>query len=207
MSLRRLDMRRGILLLPVLLLLAGCPFSPDHSTEPPVKPPSEYKPNTSITNVLFNLQLSYNKRNYTEYVKLLHENFEYVFDPTDVGGELEIPESWGIADEKVSAENLFTNQPNRKGYRCESISLGFQNGADVASQYDETWRKVILSQIQLLVDTRHKDTGEPLRYEALGDKAELHFVLTDELDPDSGSPVWKIIKWEDKPVALLAAKN
>jgi hypothetical protein len=183
-------------------LLIGC--SDDSKKEEDLTP-DPYKKQTSIENCLFNLKYAYNEQNTAKFTALLHDQFTFVFDPADVGGELEIPDSWAKADEAVSATNMFGGLANRKGYQCESVSLNFVSGADEQSPYDLTWRKVTLTQIQLLVSTHDHDTGEPLRYEAIGDKAELHFAQTNETDPASGKKIWKIIRWDDKPVMLKAA--
>lgn len=203
---RRVRPSGGLLLLPILLGLAGCPFSPSDNTDPPPPPPREYHERTAIDSVLFNLKLSYNKKNIEEYKDVLHSEFANFFSPNDIGGPHNIPESWGYADEVASATNLFGNQPNADGYRCETISLGFTAGPDVPSELGEGWRKVTLTQVQLNVDTRHQTNGDQLMYQVLGDQADLFFVQTDEIGSNGGH-LWRIIRWEDKPLGkrLLAA--
>jgi|WetSurMetagenome_2_1015567.scaffolds.fasta_scaffold77516_3 hypothetical protein len=202
MSFRRVVIRRSLVLLPLLLMLTGCPFSPDHSTRPPIIPDSPYHARTSISDVLYNLKLSYNEKNIEEYRLLLNDEYTYVFDPKDVGHN-GIPDSWGKADDILSAEHLFSKQPNLDGYKMEAISLNFEEGADVVSTVEPTWRMVTLSQIMLLIDTRNA-AGEALRYEVLGDQADIHFIKTNEIDPKSGLNLWQIIYWVDRPVTLLA---
>jgi hypothetical protein len=209
MMLRRANVKWSFLLLPVLLIFTGCPFSPEKDNTPDPPQPSEYKARTSISNVLFNLQHSWEKKNIEAYRDLLSEDYTYVFDPKDVGSGQGIPESWGLADELVSATNLFSNAENADGYRCQTISLDFVSGPVSQSDVDPEWRMVTLSQIQLLVDTRKSDTGDPLMYQVLGDQADLHFRQTNETDPDSGEKLWEITYWKDRPVETptLAAKN
>jgi hypothetical protein len=210
MSFHKFGLRWSLLVLPVLLLLmAGCPFSPEKDPKPPVDPVDpDYVANTSITNVLANLKTVYNKHNNIEqYKALLDESYQYIFDPQDVGTN-GIPEAWGKADDVVSAEHLFRSDPNADGYKMEQISLNFLPGSDVVSEVEPAWRKVTLTQITLLVDTRHKDNGDPLRYEVIGDQADIHFLQTNDTDPTSGARIWKIVYWVDKPIgALVAAKN
>jgi hypothetical protein len=208
MSFRRVGIRASLPALPMLLLLAGCPFTPDRKNKPdPIPPDLDYVANTSITNVLANLKTSYNKHNNIEqYKKLLDPSYTYIFDPRDVGGEHNIPESWGYSDDVLSAEHLFGSEPNVDGYRMEDINLTFSYGADVVSTVQSNWRMVTLAQIALYVYTRN-NAGESLIYEALNSKAEIHFIRTDELDPASQARIWKIIYWVDKPDAALAAKN
>lgn len=183
-------------------LLIGCS---DDSKKRENLSPDPYLKQTSIENCLFNLKYAYGERNIEKFTALLGDQFTYVFDPQDVGGELAIPASWVKADEILSATNMFGGMVNRSGYQCDSISLSFRYGSDVASEHDLTWRKVVLSQIDLAVDSRHHESGDPLRYQAIGDRAELHFAETDEVDASSGKKIWKIVQWEDKPVGLMAA--
>ncbi len=209
MSFHRVIVKWSLLALPVLLLLmAGCPFSPEKDPKPPVDPPDpDYVANTSITNVLANLKTSYNKQNIEQYKALLHQDYLYIFDPRDVGTH-GIPESWIYPDEVASAEHLFRSDPNTDGYKMETISLNYLPGSDVVSQVEPGWRMVTLTQITLLVDTRHKDNGKQLLYQVIGDQADIHFIQTDAIDQASGLRIWKIIYWVDKPIgALLAAKN
>jgi hypothetical protein len=166
--------------------------------------PDPYMRQTSIANCLFNLKLSYNQRNEAKFNDLLDATYQYIFDPRDVGTH-GIPESWGRADEIVSATNIFTAQANADGYVCEHISLNFQSGSDVVSEVEPGWRKVTLTQITLLVDARHRDNGDPLRYEVIGDQADIHFIQTDAIDQPSGLRIWKIIYWVDKPIGAKTA--
>ncbi len=192
---------RLLWVLPVLVIgIAGCPFSPDKGKDkPPDDDESEYLPQTSITNVLANLKQSYEEKNYVEYIKLLHPSFIYVFDPVDAGQD-EIPDQWGLADEKISAENMFGNEPNREGYRAEEIRLSFTAGTPQEDPpINPDWTKVRLSPVNLTIDGRHEETGDVLIYEVLNNQAELYFVQDGQ--------TWYIVWWEDKPLGALAAAN
>jgi hypothetical protein len=184
----------SLLVLGVLLL--GCS---DDKKKPEDPEPDPYMKQTSITNCLFNLKLAYNQQDMERYRALLHDAYTYVFSPQDAG-HANIPDSWGKADEILSATHLFGGLPNLDGFVCQTVSLNFMAGADVVSAIDPSWRDVRLSQIQLLLDCVHQGTEEPLRYEMLGDQADLSFVQTAEIDPDSGLKLWKIIMWVDRPV-------
>jgi hypothetical protein len=155
---------------------------------------------TTIAGAIHDLQRAYNQRDQDHYAGLLADDFLYLFAPQDVGGSGGIPDSWGRVDEIESANAIFSGEPNAEGFRCEAVSLGFLPGSDGPSPIED-WRMATLSQIQLAVDTRHADSGEPLRYELYGDRADLHFVRTVEIEPVSGERIWKIIQWEDKPAA------
>jgi hypothetical protein len=183
-----------------VLMLAGCSSDDKKSTEPE---PSNYLPQTSIANVIANLKTSYLEKNYEEYRKLLDPSFEYVFAPQDIGGPNNIPLSWGLADELLATQNMFHLEPNKDGYWAEAITLSYQSGAPVDTDLNPNWKKVVLSEIQLWLDSRN-ETSDVLIYMVSGDKAELYFVQTGETDDDSGLPIWKIVRWVDKPMAQSA---
>jgi hypothetical protein len=193
--------RLCVALLVLGVLGLGCSDDKKKTVDPE---PDPYMKQTSITNCLFNLKLSYNQRNVAKYSSLFDEGYMFVFDPSDVVTH-GIPESWGRPDEIVSATNLFTALPNADGYVCESISLNFLAGAEAPSQADSAWTEVTLSQVTLLVDSRHPSNGDPLRYEVIGDQADIHFIQTAETDPSSGLKIWKIIQWIDKPIGAKTA--
>lgn len=186
----------ALLILGVFLL--GCPDDKKKTEDPE---PDPYMKQTSITNCLFNLQFSYTQRNVARFSSLFDDGFIFVFDPLDVGWH-GIPESWGRADEILSATHLLDSLQNADGYVCESIRLSFVAGAVVQNPAFATWKDVTLSQIVLLVDSRNQTTSDPLRYEVLGDQADLSFVQATETDPSSGLKIWKIIQWVDRPVGL-----
>lgn len=180
------------------VLVLGCSDGPTREIEPP--DPDPYMKQTSITNCLFNLKLAYNQRNVAKFSNLFDDGYTFVFAPRDLGGEQNIPLSWGKPDEILSATNLLDSLQNVGGFVCESIGLNFISGTPVPNVEFPMWKDVTLSQIQLLVDSRHQTTGVPLLYEVIGDQATLSFNQTDETDPTSGLKIWKIIQWIDKPV-------
>jgi hypothetical protein len=185
-----------VVLAVTLSLLGGCSDDSKKVIEDPI--PDPYTKPTSVSNVLYNLKLSYNLRDLAKYRECFVDEYVYVFDPVDVGGEHNIPELWGKADEILSAAHLFANQPNVDGYRCDSLSLSFTAGVEQPSSIDGSWRMVTLSQVQLIVYAQQEDNGEPLWYEVNNDRADLHFVRTAEVEPVSGERIWKIVYWVDK---------
>ena len=103
-----------LLLLPLVLGLVGCPFSPEkkggNDDEPDV---SEYKALITIPNVLYNLKLAYEELNYDEYAKLLDPSFRFRFDPRDVGPDQPWQElEWGIGEELDAHRHMFDGEPN-----------------------------------------------------------------------------------------------
>lgn len=162
-------------------------------------------PLTSIANVLANLERSYQEKNYEEYSKLFDVAYEYVFAPQDVGGPDNIPMSWGRADELGSADNMLGSVQNMDGYRAEQITLSFTSGPDTSTDLNPNWRKVVLSEVDLRIIGRHDTTAEPLIYEVRGDKAEFYFIQTDETAPGTTDKIWKIVRWDDKPIMVHSA--
>jgi hypothetical protein len=190
-----------VLALAALLVIPGC--SDEKVSCPPEIPPGYVSQNT-IAGVLTHLKTAYNGKGAAEFTALLDDPFTFVFAPPDVGGEHGIPASWDRAAEVQSATRMFGGQANQDGYRCESISLNFTPGPDDTTGLDPTWRKVRLSQIQLSVDCRHEAHGDRLIYEITGDMADLYLRQTEEIDPFVGGRIWKIIRWEDKPIGWKA---
>ena len=159
-----------------------------------------YGARTSILSVIHDLAQAYQDRNRDEYGKLFDDQFTFIFDPFDAE-KYWIPDSWGLADELLSAQHLFGfgAQPNRDGYRAESIELQFRAGPEESTDLNPAWKKVTLSEVYLTVGSRHKDTGDPMTYRVEGDMAHLYFVETDEFDAGNGLKIWKIVRWDDKP--------
>lgn len=184
-------------------LLLGCSDSVTRTIEPP--DPYPYMKQTSITNCLHNLKLSYNERNVERFSDLLYINYTFFFAPQDVGAE--IPELWRRQDEIISATRLFGSQQNVEGYVCDSISVNFVAGVAVPSDVVSSWWVVPLSQVSLFLECRDRTLGTALRYEAVGHQADLTFVQTTETDPVSGLGIWKMIKWVDKPVYTKAGSE
>jgi hypothetical protein len=188
-----------LIALPLVLFL-GCASESNRRCCGPDPDPSLYLPQTSIPNVLANLKRGYQEKNYGEYRKLLDAPFEYVFAPQDVGGP-NIPGSWGLADELTSANNMFSGLPNRDNYWADTIKLVFTAGADTPTDLNPNWRKVVLSNVNLEIESREMTSSDPLTYQIIGDKAELYFVQTDETAPGTDLRIWKIIRWDDKPIS------
>ncbi len=190
----------ALFLLPVVLvLLNGCPFvtSPGKNNSGGGGGDPGYKPQTSIDNVLYNLKKSYNDMNYLQYTQLFDPAYTYIFAPQDIGGPDNNPPTWGLADEKISAQHLFSKtDPNKDGYIAVSTNLTFQQGPQIPNDIS-TWTKVVLSQIFLTVTTRQKDTSDPLDYLVQGDQANLWFI--------QDGAYWYIRQWEDKPIGAAAA--
>jgi hypothetical protein len=123
--LRRLTILPAILALSALFLLGGCGiFSPDE--------PSDgggggngggYTNLKTPDSVLTNLVKAYNDRNYAEYDKLRHEEFEFQF-PVD---EFDLAETangrWERVRDSGSTQRMFEGSPSKDGEIVQSIDL------------------------------------------------------------------------------------
>ena len=202
-----------LVLLPIFLATASCPFSPEKkggNDDDPIV--TEYKPQVTISNVLHNLKLAYEQMNYEEYAKLLDEAFRFRFDPRDVGPEKPWHETeWGRGEELDSTRNMFGGEANLNGLIVDKITLSFEAGQPEASLENDEWQQVLLTAVDLELKATEQGTGDewiiqtPGGYEAL-----FHFVQTDEIDPGTSANIWKIAMWVDKPPAgkkALLAQN
>jgi hypothetical protein len=190
---RRYTIPFALCLALIFLAGTGCPFitKPSHDP-PPVDPTNQYLPQTTIPNVLSNLQKSYQRLNIDEYEKLFASNYTYIFAPQDVGGPDNNPPTWGVGPEIDSARKMFSKSvANSEGYVADQITLNFDQGDEIPNQ-ENGWTKVILSNVYLTLITHKEDTGDPLNYEVRGDGAYLWFIKTGDK--------WYIVQWEDRPI-------
>ena len=191
-----------VLLLPILVGLVGCPFDPKKTGGNDDEPiPSEYKPLITISNVLDNLKLAYEELNYEEYAKLLDEAFRFRFDQRDVGPDMpwQDPE-WGVGEELDAHRNMFGGEPNIDDRIVDSITLIFDAGEPEPSLENDEWQQVRLTGVDLSVHTTEQSSGDEWILQTKGGyEAIFHFVLTDEIDAETGANIWKVVMWEDKP--------
>jgi hypothetical protein len=155
-------------------------------------PEPPYLPLTTIANVIHNLELSYELRDYLEYRRLFHPDYTFLPNPHD-----NVP-PWGRAEELTSARRMLGGESNRDGYLAVEIRLAFAAGEPQSDPDSPDTLRVILSAVDLQVETRHEAMGDHTLYVTpAGTQEHLTFVLTSETDPGSGSPLWKILRWED----------
>lgn len=213
MSARHLKRTWVMLLLSLLAGTAGCLFSSDGKNDDPEEnpPPSDYKPQITIANVLYNFKLAFEELNYEEYEKLLHEDFAFVFDPRDVGPDKPWSEAtWGRDDELECIRNMFSGEPNINGQVVDGISLRFDAGDPEPSSENEDWWMVRLTAVDLSVYATEQHSGDQWILQTPGGyEGHLHFIQTDGSDQGTVERIWKIIMWEDKPPStkiLVAVK-
>ncbi len=170
--------------LPVLLLaIAGCEGGSKKTTEPTPAP-------STISEVIAALQRSYVEMKYDDYASLFESSYAFVFAPQDIGEGN--PETWGLADELLSARHMFSKtDANADGNIAEKVTLTFDIGPEVPNDV-EGWTKVILSNVWLILETHNAQTGDNTNYVVEGDQEYLWFKKVGD--------AWRIVQWEDKPI-------
>ncbi len=184
-----------LLLIPaVLVLMAGCPWSPSKKENGDTPPPTLYLPQSSPASCLENLITAYVDRNIDEYLKLFPEDFTFVFSPEDITQDPSIPQQWGLAEEREFAENMFASDI------VDRVELGFtQSVADTSDhEFPDTW-KVGVTEVELRVHTRNEE-GEYLLLKVSGGFATFYFKEYPEETASDGQPLWRIWRWEDQPL-------
>jgi hypothetical protein len=194
-----MDTRRLLPLLglaPLLLVLMGCPFSPDKDKKPPKDPPIILKRQTSPENVLYNLQAAYKAKDITAYDSLLYdaaaagdttEGYTFRFAQGD-----NIEPTWGREEDLTATRALFG------ATRVEDITINLTHGPSewVNSPQYAGQKEILVTYVYLNVEDRDPDSGDLTEYRVDGDQAYFRFkVQWVETDGDS---LWRIIYWEDR---------
>jgi hypothetical protein len=172
--------------------MSSCIFSPEKDTGDPVEPAKKFEDLSQRSHVLNNIELAYNKRNITQYDRLLDDNFTFFFSTGDVGGGL--PQSWGRADELVATTAMF--DPNYTGEnRCKSIrmDLQFEDGVTwveviPGSAPDEVWYTTTVF-YEFKIDTEPDNTWLAVP----GAKAQFTVRNTGT----ESAPLWKLVEFRD----------
>ncbi|MBD3160684.1 MAG: hypothetical protein GF346_00950 [Candidatus Eisenbacteria bacterium] len=204
-------MKRRWILLPAACGLAGCFLflgcGDDHA-KPEIEEPADYPSATTIDRLLENFQQAYKERNAGEFERLLHEDFTFVFDPRDVGPDTWPEPTWGREEEIEATGNLLGGEPNREDLVVERVRLEWTAGEPHGSPDDEKWRRVILAPVDLEIETVDANNGDRVFLVTPGGyETHLHVLETEEIDPSTGEPIWKLVKWEDKPPVKKAGRS
>ena len=199
----------GLLALAALSVsvFAGCPWSPDKiTTKPPIE--TKYKPQTSLQNVLANLEVAYQDKDYPEYEKLFASNYIFVFNPADVADDDNpTPSQWARAEELDSAKKLFESDT------VDDISLNWSIGDPTSAEDEYPASPGCLvsrvDEVNLDVVTRRDDTIWIYKVQGA-----THFFYckpdTTQIETSSGPmDKWEIFVWKDSPIGdgkAVAAK-
>jgi hypothetical protein len=172
----------------VIAGLSGC--SEKYIPPPPPPPPDSFLSRTSPENLLWNLRVAYEQRNFEEYVLLLSQDFTFIFLPEHAGNDsLDIPDSWGLEQEWDSHRNFF------RAPDVEDIKLDWTPGPRLPPDRANADTKIIVEDAFLEVDQR-LENGDILHIQVRGD-AWFHFRKSDVTTAE-GDTIWEIVWWEDK---------
>lgn len=110
-----------------VLLPASC--GDDKVTQPEPKPTVHFKDLQDKDDVLFNLELAYNERQFVEYDKLLDDNFMFILSEDDYNsGKVDVPQ-WDRVLE-ISVNRRIFNPALAAENRVISIDLNLDYGPD-----------------------------------------------------------------------------
>jgi hypothetical protein len=180
----------------------GCKDEKKLTTPPPA---SEYLAQSSIVNVVANLQKAYGKESIDEYRKLFTDDFLFVFNPADpVDPNHPSPPQWGLVDELDATQNMFIDSSVFK-IELSSYNFGVPERVDSVEYRPRAW-KVRVDHTNLQVYTRKED-GTLLTL--LVDDATEVFFLVEEPNrlASDGKPTWYIFRWEDQPIGTMKTER
>jgi len=188
----------SLVLLSLIVLIALPSCDSDKVTPPQETQSSLYKNLRSKDDVLENLDLAYNKRDFEQFKPLLDENFTFVFSERDYNaGEVDFPH-WDRVSELDANEKIL--DPNLDGgKRVLSIELSLDDGGadwvpDPPNQDhpDETW---YIKTVDYNLVTKTADDWE---HRARGLKAQF------AIRKDESTGQWQIILWRDDVGSMIA---
>jgi hypothetical protein len=176
------------LFLCVLCLLAiACSGDSDDSTEPVV--PCFDCDITSRTAVLSTLELAFNRRNISNYSKLLDDNFTFWLAPGDVAHGL--PENWGRQDELLVATNMMDPNYQDVGLRVTKIQvdLKWEGGVQwqAVAEGDETWY------MATIFNEYRFEVGPDIFLSKNGAQVQL----TVRNAGTEAEPAWRLVEWRE----------
>ncbi len=185
-------------------LLSGCPFSPKKGKQPPPPDPNPYQEQTSPAAVLHNLIKAYQERTLPEYRKLFDsEEFFFEFSQRDRDTDPTLPIEWDFDADQKSTETLFQDESVDKiVLRMTLLERQQATEADQLPGGPAGVWKVVAQNVHLEVHTT--DDNGPLEYLVEADGADFFFrEYPGELAPISRLPIWRIVRWRDKPAGSL----
>ncbi|HUT98725.1 MAG TPA: hypothetical protein VM054_06580 [bacterium] len=147
---------------------------------------SEWQDPLTPRAVIEDIQWCYNNANGPFYGTLLdHDNFVFYFDPSDVGGDHDIPISWTYQAETTATQNLFI----AVGAANITLTLDFSDSGDTEpGPYDTSFD---ISTVKYFL--RVVVTEEDIIYQA---NEQANFELS-KFPDDKGMDRWWLTKWWD----------
>ena len=166
----------------------------------PVTPPQKTPPCKGLCNqddILFNLELAYNERNFVEFEKLLDDNFTFILSEADYNsGIVDVPQWDRVREVSVNSQIFDPSLPG--DLRVLSIEVDLLYAADDwepeppdTNHPTETWYTQTV-RYDLVVKT-----ADDWEHRALGLNAEL------KIRQDEPTGQWQIVVWRDDVGAPL----
>lgn len=195
-------MRRAFWILAITLLIpafGSCIFAPKKAPPPEGGPgPGAYKPLDKRDNLLFNLELAYNQRNFEEYRRLLDETpgvFIFYFGQDDIDRGIAAVPQYDVALEKATTRGLLDPNPPQGVVRADDVILDLTYTEDEDDWFatvpethpDETWYFKDVTyrlsvRIGLTTHTQNKDV-------------QARFTVREV--EEGGENIWQIVRWHD----------
>ena len=189
--------KRSFLILLSLIVFAGlttsCILDPKEQKNDDVnKPKVEYKDLSEKDHVLFNLELAYNERNFSEYDKLLDDSFVFILSEADYNsGEVDVQQWERDREISVNAQ-IFDPNLNDPDLRVISIDLSLDYAADNWTEQPENEDHPGESWYFKTVDYNLVvKTADDWEHRAIGLQAEF----TVRWDDERGW--WRVVLWRD----------
>jgi hypothetical protein len=193
----------GLLLISAAALFLACGADKNRVTDNE-SPPQSFQNLTQREHVLNNLEVSYNKRNFAEFDKLLDGDFTFFFSPGDVGGN--IPEQWGRAEEVTVASLLLDPALNQPPYpTCRSIrmDLRFEGGVAWHDTIPPAFPSETWSTTKVYYEFTFEMNPDQTYIAVPGSQAQLTVrnVGTDD------APKWRLVEWKDLATSSVATQS
>ena len=172
------------------LLVIGCDEDPAYKPTPPGQT-SNYKNLQSKDDVLFNLDLAYNERNFEEFAKLLDDDFIFVLSTADYNsGQVDVPQ-WDRTRELSANEQIL--DPNLDGgKRVISIYLSLDyTGGDWTPEPPDTVHPEETWYVKVVDYDLVTKTADDWEHRALDLKALF------KIREDESTGRWRIVEWRD----------
>jgi hypothetical protein len=192
-----------VALLAIGLLVVGCGiFSPDQSKTPPGGGGgNSFPPSTSPDILMQNFENAWQQMNIVEYEKLLDDEFQFFFSPSDSLQDF-VGESWDRTKELASTGAMFSNQPGSDPKTGEPISpilsIEFTNfspqlpGGWIDPGTDPLYAGTVLGRYKVGITVTFQAEGQ-ISY-VTGDN---DFYVKGYPQQD-GTTLYKIKVWEDR---------
>lgn len=186
----------GLLVIGCLPLFASCILDAQKDTGGSGGDTGEFLPLDKRDNVIFNLKLAYNQRNFLEFRKLLDNSqdaYIFFFSPADVAGGIVTNSQWGIGEELEVTERLFDRNPPAGDPRADAINLDL-----IYTKGEDTWQPFVSSQFPN--ETWYEKPVEYVLKVKVGEtdySQNKTVVAMFTVRQKPGETTWHIVRWKD----------